>query len=221
MLRWDPKGRRPLSTKKALHLVLKSEVAKGALSLSHFKNKQTIDGLVKHYSKKHGVQLYSYSNNGNHIHAVIRFKSVNAYKRFIKALTGHITYYLKQSYPELFKKIKKFWLYRPWPRIVEWGRDFKKALQYLAINQMEAMGMDRPKVTEDDILAFMSKRKKRRVEPPDFTQHELTGCRLTLFLESSKRGRGREWREVPEYLFSQRLKSAPTFGSQLDGSDGR
>src|SRR3954462_8464610 len=173
----NPKGRRPLSTKKALHLVLKSAVAKGALSLSHFTNKQTIAGLVKSYSKKHGVQLYSYSNNGNHMHAVNRFRSVDAYKRGIKALTGHITYYLKQSYPELFKKIKKFWLYRPWTRIVEWGRDFKKALKYLAINQMEAMGMDRSKVTQDDILIFMSKRKKRCVEPPDFAQLQLTGCR--------------------------------------------
>ena len=38
------------------------------------------------------------------------------------------------------KKSQGFWEFRPFSRIVNWGRDFKNCVQYLKKNVLEALG---------------------------------------------------------------------------------
>jgi hypothetical protein len=86
------KERRPISTKKAMHTVLRSYYR----GLRKFKRPLAI--LLEAQSKKWAVTLYKYSINSNHIHP-------------------------------------------PFSRIIEWGRAYKGALNYILKNQLEAAGV--------------------------------------------------------------------------------
>ena len=46
----------------------------------------------------------------------------------------------EENSTEISKKSQGFWEFRPFSRIVNWGRDFKTCVQYLKQNVLEAMG---------------------------------------------------------------------------------
>jgi putative transposase len=78
---------RPLSSKQPIHLVLKSDKAKGRLSLLSPGNKIFIENLLKEKASKFGVRLAGHANVGNHIHMKIRVPSRIAFQKFLKSIT--------------------------------------------------------------------------------------------------------------------------------------
>src|SRR6188472_3497766 len=62
------KTRRPLDSKKPIHIVLKSSKAKGPLSMSSPLNKSKVANIIHTYADRFTVKIYDYSNNGNHLH---------------------------------------------------------------------------------------------------------------------------------------------------------
>ena len=120
------KSRRPLDTKKPLHVVLRVDTEKPVF----LHNDPLINQLIEHFAKKFGIQVHLNSVNANHLHLVISFKHRDFYSKFLKALSGR----LAQQF-----KIK--WLHPPFTRVLNWGRDFKNACAYVIKNQKEAWGL--------------------------------------------------------------------------------
>lgn len=134
---------RPVSTKSSMHLVMKSLRAKGPWSFLTPKNKIEIKRLVSDQSSKHGVQILSWANGGNHLHIHLKVKTTARYKRFVRALSGAIA--MKISGASKTNKLKqKFWTQSPFTRFVHGIRDFLSLKDYLEINSIEGFGFLRP-----------------------------------------------------------------------------
>lgn len=137
---YNPSTKRPIDSKKALHLTLKSSQARGHKS---FKNKifeARIFDIVADHAEANGITLYSYANGGNHLHILLRSKHRDDYTRFIRSVTGLIARLVGGS--ERGKKLAiKFWDNRPFSRVVSFAkREFEIAKRYLTRNVLEAIG---------------------------------------------------------------------------------
>ena len=133
----NPKEKRPISTKRTMHVVLRSSMAKG--SLSFFKIDKRIRGVISHQGKKHGVKVYRQANGGNHLHLIVLPRSRIAFKGFIRAISGIIARFALGAERGRAMNLK-FWDKRPFTRIVEWGREFRTVTDYLLQNTLEALG---------------------------------------------------------------------------------
>src|SRR5689334_16867058 len=123
------KERRPLSTKKPIHLVLRSDLS-GAFNPGN----RSLEQLIRRTAGRFGVRVYDLALNWSHIHCVIRIRNRESYNAFIRALTGTIARKIQISK----RYAEKIFSLRPFTRILEWGRDFRNVLQYQIINQLEA-----------------------------------------------------------------------------------
>jgi REP element-mobilizing transposase RayT len=131
---------RPITTKKSMHLVLRSTQAKGEWSFKTPRNKKIVHQTLEETAKKFGVKIYQYANSGNHLHLLVKLGNRFAYNGFIRALSGTLA--IKITAANKFKKLnQKFWDARPFSRIVEWGRAYKLIKDYLTLNQLEAEGI--------------------------------------------------------------------------------
>ncbi len=154
------KSLRPLTSKDSIHFVLRSAWATKQNSFLTPRNRREINFLIDHFAKKFGVRVYERAINSNHIHLLLKITNRTLYRAFIRALSGKIASHVMnyQSF-ETFKRFKiqneggdgslnlqkahkeqAFWEYRPFSRIVNWGRDYKNCLAYLKKNLLEALG---------------------------------------------------------------------------------
>ena len=118
------KRSRPLSSQNSLHIVLRGDTSRSG---SLLKNRSLIDHTLFSLARKFNVLVYRHSIVSNHIHLVAQFPCRENYVKWIRAFTGSLA---------LKTKIK--WLFRPWSRILKWGRGFEVALQYVLKNHFEA-----------------------------------------------------------------------------------
>lgn len=154
------KAHRPINTKEAIHFVLRSQFGRGVNSFRTAKNLRGIQAILKKASQKYRVRIYRNAIASNHIHLVLKVPSRDAYKCFISVITGKIASFVMnymsfkkfvksltfaKSY-ELGEGYKKpyqgqaFWDYRPFSRLLYWGKDYTNALNYLLQNTLEAVG---------------------------------------------------------------------------------
>jgi putative transposase len=151
------RSRRPLSSKEPIHLVIRSVWAVGRHSLLRRENKREIENLITIFSHRFGVKVYRRAVASNHVHLVIRPIARTLYNKFIRALSGKIASQVMrgQSFKE-FKSLlagegvhaskeiqgkgQRFWQFRPFTRVLFWGRDYRQACGYVTQNLMEAIG---------------------------------------------------------------------------------
>lgn len=136
-LKSNPKTKRPLSTKNAIHLVLKSGQVMGARSMLHYNHANKIAKLIERASKAHGIRLYHFVNVGNHLHLVIKLQHRDDFTPFIRALTGVIARMVLKAERGAAKNIQ-FWLARPFTRIITWGPDYNRVCAYMKKNIRQA-----------------------------------------------------------------------------------
>ena len=152
-----------------MHLVLKSSLAKGRLSLRAGDNKAKIESVIRRACAKHGVQLIRYSNNFNHLHLHLKLSSRELYKRFVRSISGQIAMLVTRARKtlSLTKLIgrRRFWDARPFSRIIHGRRGFKIANDYVRLNQLEAEGVI-PK--RSDRLRGLDPHEKRHFDEPLF-----------------------------------------------------
>lgn len=156
------KSLRPLSSKDAIHFVLRSEYAFGRDSFLAKRHQPQVNRVIIHFAKKFGVRIYQKSINSNHIHLLVRITSRKLYRAFIKAVSGKIATQImggrcfyeyiqeKTSTPIASSprgygsadeaKALGFWQFRPFSRVVKWGKDYKGCFNYLKQNTLEAIG---------------------------------------------------------------------------------
>lgn len=163
LLNGKRKSLRPLSSKDSIHFVLRSSWAIGKDSFLAQRNHKDVDKIIRHFAKKFGVRIYQQAINSNHIHLLLRITNRPLYRAFIKAVSGKIASHImgEQSFKLFLKsrqiakwgdgykgykahkateKSQGFWQFRPFSRVVSWGKDFKTCTAYLKQNVLEALG---------------------------------------------------------------------------------
>lgn len=139
LLRGKRKRARPISTKRPMHMVLKSSFAVGGLSF--LVHRSALERVLSSCARRWGVRLMDHQWNSNHVHLIIRVSSRTLYRRWIRDLTASLVLLLarKTGFP-----LKRFFDHRPFTRVLNWGKDLRNAIDYLELNEMEVFGC-RPK----------------------------------------------------------------------------
>lgn len=124
LLKGKRKSRRPLDSKKPVHLVLKTTNSSILL-----KNRTLIRNEIYRFSRKFGVKVHSHAIQHDHIHLNISFPSRRIYVMWIRALTGTLS-----------KKVESLkFKFLPFTRLINsWGREFRVVQNYISNNQHEA-----------------------------------------------------------------------------------
>jgi|GEM_PF-5336665 REP element-mobilizing transposase RayT len=118
---------RPLSFKRSMHLVLKTD-NKPVL----FKNRSEIKAILKKQAKNFNVHIYSESVQKDHLHLHLKFPNRESYKKWIRAVTGLIA-------RTIAKGIFKF---RPYTRILGGSpKEFWNLNNYIFRNECEVFGI--------------------------------------------------------------------------------
>jgi REP element-mobilizing transposase RayT len=148
------KTKRPFSSKKPMHLVLKSLKAKGSLSMWARSNSNYIYKLIYKHAEACEVKLYKYSNNGNHLHLAIRAKDHKLFKKFLRTIAGLIARHVLKA--EKGRAKGKFWDALAFTRIAEWGKSFQTLKRYILQNVLEAAG----------VIPYQSRKRQKFRAPP-------------------------------------------------------
>ncbi len=131
------KSRRPLSTKKPLHVVLRSSKACGPLSL--LKQKHKIESILRTQADRWQIRVFEHSVNGNHIHLAILGKSRTSLQNFFRSFAGLVARLVTGA--EKSRPFGKFWDSILWTRLIEWGKALRTVRGYIVRNVMESMGL--------------------------------------------------------------------------------
>lgn len=114
---------RPLARKRAIHFILKS-------GRDIYKHASFIEALIRRQGGRFSVRVYSVAVAHDHVHFVALVPVREKYAGFIRAITGLLA-----------RKLGKgLWKFTPFTRIVAWGKDFARLLNYLRKNREEAAG---------------------------------------------------------------------------------
>lgn len=133
----NPKEKRPISIKNCMHLVMRSQHARGDRSFLKFD--EAIKQIINSQAQRFGVKVYRQANGGNHLHLVILPRSRQAFNGFIRAISGLIARLVLKAQRGAPVRIQ-FWEKRPFTRIVSWGREYLGVCDYLMRNTLEALG---------------------------------------------------------------------------------
>lgn len=131
------KTARPVSTKKAMHIVLRSEMAHGRYSLLLPANARLFHRLMLRYSKKFEVRVYHFAVVGNHAHLLVKAKTRLGFQHFLRVFPGQFAQRLTQAARGTPLK-RRFWNLVAFSRIVPWGKAFKIATGYITKNIRQA-----------------------------------------------------------------------------------
>ncbi|MBI2606143.1 MAG: transposase [Deltaproteobacteria bacterium] len=146
------KTARPIATKRAMHVVLRSSRARGSWSLLNPEKRKVVDRAIKGAAQRFAVKIYDRANVGNHIHFVLKARTHDSYRAFIRYLSGRIAFEVTGA-----KKGRAmatavqgkgdgahsgFWDTIPYSRVLEWGRDFTNARIYVTKNLFEGEGVE-------------------------------------------------------------------------------
>jgi REP element-mobilizing transposase RayT len=147
------RARRPLSTKEALHVTLRSQFATGERSL--LRHRPLIQGVIKKAARRFHIRVYRVAICSNHIHLLIRGKKRVQTQNFFRVFAGHIAQgildvcpYKPNEGPGLSrigakqgckKNQRKFWEMLLYSRVLTWGREFATVAAYIIQNKLEAL----------------------------------------------------------------------------------
>jgi len=139
LIKGNPREARPIAIKKPMHLVMRSSLAVGEYSFLRSVRSRKIEDAVRRLGKMTGVRVYRFANSGNHLHLILLPRSREAFKAYLRAVTGLIAR-ITLGVERGKSQGKKFWNARPYTRIIEWGREFKTVSAYVSQNTLEALG---------------------------------------------------------------------------------
>jgi hypothetical protein len=116
---------------------MRSHLAVGAISLLNPRFRKWLVYYVPLLSKKVGVRLIHYSNNGSHLHLVVKPQTKTALSTFLRALGGMIPRKVLRAEKGRAKGLK-FWVGRPYTRVLSWGREFHRVMLYVQRHVLES-----------------------------------------------------------------------------------
>jgi len=130
---------RPLDPKRPLHLVLRSEIARGEFSmLSQVRCQHWIKALTYRLAQRYRIKLHRYSNNGNHLQLLLSFKTRVEFQNFLRVLAGHIAQRILKAKKGV-KAGTRFWSKLADSRVLAPGRKaFQAVYQHVMLKEAEA-----------------------------------------------------------------------------------
>jgi hypothetical protein len=135
MAKGKRKTRRPLDSKRPVHLILRSSKARGVYSFKLGKNKMWIYKLVHEKAEKFGLQLQGFANVGNHLHFKLKFKRREQFQGFLKSITSLIARHVTGA--RKGQKFGKFWDFLAYTKVVKvWAQEVKLD-NYIVANAIE------------------------------------------------------------------------------------
>ena len=147
VLRQKRRGRkqRPLSSKAAIHLVLKAR--REVLKESSFRGKKSFPlchQVLKKYARRFFVKIEQLSIQGDHFHLLIRCSRRSQFHAFFRVSAGQIAQvFHKQNLLSVNASVTdtpKLWKYRPFTRVVKSYTAEKIVRNYIQLNEKEALG---------------------------------------------------------------------------------
>ncbi|MBI2606208.1 MAG: transposase [Deltaproteobacteria bacterium] len=131
---------RPIATKKSMHLVLRASKAIGTRSMLSRAHAERIRAVIDAAAAQNHVAVAQFANVGNHLHLLIRAKTRDGFKNFLRTVTARIAILVTGAVKG--RPFGKFWDHLAFSRIVEWGRDLIGTREYLTKNQFEGEGIE-------------------------------------------------------------------------------
>lgn len=141
LLKGNPRSARPLSTKRPVHLVMRSSMAIGRKSFLIPERAARIEEMVRRLGKHQGVKVYRFANGGNHLHLLVLPRSRKAFHNFVRSVSGVAARLslgkergkaivltkanLKRPARKDAALESQFWDARPFTRIVSWGVEYQ------------------------------------------------------------------------------------------------
>lgn len=127
---------RPISTKKWMHLTLKSKKAKGNFSLLNPKNFLKVSQIIKKQAFKHGVEITDYVNMGNHLHLKVKPHSRKGFQAFLKSTTAMIA----RSVMGVNRNTSfgKFWDALAYTRVIQTAYELLQLKGYFKANRIQS-----------------------------------------------------------------------------------
>lgn len=129
------KLRRPLATKKWIHLIMKSDKAFGRLSMLSSKNSKFVGNVVIEKARKFKVELKDFVSMGNHIHFQIRVRRREDFQNFLRSISSLIARYVTGA--RKGKTFGRFWEALAFTRIIQTGIELMGVEGYLLANKIE------------------------------------------------------------------------------------
>ena len=158
------KLRRPLATKKWMHLVLKSKAAKGELSMLSPKHAKEVTKLIRDKARKFNIELKEFVNMGNHIHFQFRMKSREKFQNFLRAITCLIARLVTGAKRGI--KFGRFWDGLAFTRIVTSIDELVRLEGYLQANLIERRhGYQARAVYLQALNKWIKKLKAKGIQP--------------------------------------------------------
>ena len=130
---------RPISPRRAHHVVFCSSRARGPWSLRNRAHQQDVEQIVRAAARRHGVRIYRFANAGTHLHLLARPGSRAAFQAFLRVAGGLVA--RRVTGARKGRKVGRFWDDVVYSRVVAWGRDFAAVRAYVELNVEEAMGL--------------------------------------------------------------------------------
>lgn len=128
---------RPLSTKKWIHLVLKSDKAYGKLSFLRSDHQVFIKKLLEVKARQFGVRIGDYANVGNHLHIKLRASSREGFQKFLKSVTAQIA--RRVTGAKRGKPFGRFWQGLAYTRILMSSLEELNLKGYIEANRREVV----------------------------------------------------------------------------------
>ena len=170
------RGARPIAVKRPMHVVLRSTQAVGKQSFLSPKKVKRVEAIIRKFALKNGVKIFQIGNAGNHIHILLQVGNRYLWNGFIRGLTSALAYAVMatehggqpEKQPEK-QPAKKFWDFRPFTRVIEWGRDFLLQKDYVMLNALEGLGILPPRHTRNKANCAKDPTLWRRVVRNEWT----------------------------------------------------
>jgi REP element-mobilizing transposase RayT len=126
------KSKRPLSTRKPIHLVFRAN------SSRYFSPRDLhLKRIIHSAAERYKIKISSFAINWNHFHFLIKMESRESYNKFVRYLAAEIVRHLSNKYK---KSLEGLFVLRPFTRIVSWGKDFQNVCKYILANVGESFG---------------------------------------------------------------------------------
>lgn len=129
----------------------------GPYSFLRPKNRVFIEKLLTQTATRFRVKLYRKAIAGNHLHLIILCPDKDSYHGFISVVSGRLASHVMNyqsfnsfvkslnaanriSAAEVFGTDQRFFNFRPFSRVLNWGKDFTASCSYIQQNTLEALG---------------------------------------------------------------------------------
>ena len=110
---------------------------------------QITDSVLLKYAEYFRVKIYHRAIVGDHIHLLVLPKSSSSLHGFLRVIAGQLGMKLKGL--GITPRGKSLWVFRPWSRVLAWGRAVTIAIRYIALNYLEGQGKVRRTHKSDEL----------------------------------------------------------------------